>query len=127
MISLEDSKIIMKEAGLSEEALEEYGKLIEPFFEFSKYMCDKLNVSADIAEKYFNDYTKKYMIEKTANTKDLFNFYNSNDDIQNLTFNITGEAAENYALENEYDSEKAIILKNNIIELMNFMIRNFKK
>jgi len=51
-------------------------------------------VFAEIAEIVFNNYTKKYMIEKTSKIENLFDVNNTKEDIQNMTFKITTKAVE---------------------------------
>jgi signal transduction protein with GAF and PtsI domain len=125
MINLEDSKKIMEEAGLEGEKLAEYEAIIKPFFTFSEYICEKKEVSPEAAEQIFNIYCKKYMIEKTSNVKDLFSDVESEDVLTEKIYEITGEAAEKYALENDYDQEKAEELKESITKLMTFLKENF--
>lgn len=127
MIKIEDSKRIMKEAGLTEEKLQEYQNIIEPFFEFSTYICEKKNISQEEAEQLFNLYSKKYMIEKSADVKNLFGELKSDEEVAEKMYEITGEAVEKYALENNYDPEKSKILKDNIKDLMQFLKDNFSQ
>lgn len=114
MLSIQASKILLKQMGLSDEDVDRCGELFEPQIEFHKYLMKHLNISSAKAEQKTKDFSKKFV------TKELK--LESNKNISDVErFAIGAKSLKMFAIKNGYDKELAEQMETGMAEMMDIL------
>ena len=125
MLSLKDAKVALMQIGLSQEDVDKYEVLAQPYIKLHQYLMKKLNMSSEDVENLTKTYTNNYVskkLEEYSNTKDSDGNLKLVENISQEEYSkISGDSMNNLALENGYSKKKAQILTDNMLEITIFM------
>ncbi len=111
MLSVQASKILLKQVGLSDQDVDRYGELIEPQIEFHKYLMKQLNISSEKAENKTKDFSKRYVMKELKKLK-------GKDITESERFAIGAKSMKEYALQNGFDKDLSDKIETGMAELM---------
>ena len=118
MLSIKDAKVALMQLGLTQEEVDKYEVLAEPYINLHRFLMEKLNISSKETEELTQKYSQTYIKEKLEE----YGKTNPVDEISDEAYSkITGDSMKFLALENGYDTDESNALSDKMIEITLFM------
>ena len=114
MLSVQASKILLKQIGLSDTDVDRYAELIEPQIEFHKYLMKKLNISSEKAENKTKDFSKRFIMSELKKLKG-----SEISDIER--FAIGAKSLKTFALKHNFDQDMSNLIETGMSEIMQIL------
>lgn len=114
MLSVQASKILLKQCGLSDQDVDRYAELIEPQIEFHKFLMKQLDISSEKAEEKTKSFSKRFIMNELKKLK-------GSEISDTERFAIGAKSLKTFALKHNFDLDMSNRIETGMAEIMQIL------